>query len=84
MPRDITQRDLRNATAEIMRALERGEHFVVSRNGVPVGELTPLRARRFIAARAALTAFAGAPTIAGDRFRADVDAVLPDHPGPRD
>ncbi|HUZ82793.1 MAG TPA: hypothetical protein VMU73_11175 [Gaiellaceae bacterium] len=28
-------------------ALDRGEMFVVTRNGVPVGELTPLRRRRF-------------------------------------
>ena len=66
-----------------MRALDRGEAFVVTRNGVPVGELTPLRARRFVAAEAALAAFAGAPPIASDRFRADVDAVLDHDPTPR-
>lgn len=66
-----------------MRALDRGESFVVTRNGVPVGELTPLRARRFVAAGAALAAFAGAPAIAGDRFRADVDTALDHDPAPR-
>ncbi len=29
-----------------MRALDRGESFVVTRNGVPVGELTPIRRGR--------------------------------------
>jgi prevent-host-death family protein len=41
--RAITQQELRNSIGEIMRALERGESFVVTRNGVPVGELTPTR-----------------------------------------
>ena len=66
-----------------MRALDRGEEFVVTRNGVPVGELVPLRARQFVAAEAALAAFAGAPAIAADRFRLDIDAVLDHDPAPR-
>lgn len=83
MAREITQRELRNGSGEIMRALDRGEAFVVTRNGVPVGELTPLRTRRFVAAGTALTAFAGAPAIASDRFRADIDALLDHDPAPR-
>ena len=66
-----------------MRALDRGEAFVVTRNGVPVGELTPLRTRRFVAADAAVAAFAGAPAIDAERFRADIDAVLDHDPSPR-
>ena len=68
---------------DIMRALDRGEAFVVTRNGVPVGELVPLRARQFVGADAAIAAFAGAPAIAADRFRADVDAALDHDPTPR-
>ncbi len=83
MAREITQRELRNGSGDVMRALDRGEAFVVTRNGVPVGELIPLRARRFVAADAALAVFAGAPAIAADRFRADVDAVLDHDPAPR-
>jgi antitoxin (DNA-binding transcriptional repressor) of toxin-antitoxin stability system len=77
-PREITQRELRNNSGDVMRALDHGESFVVTRDGVPVGELTPLRTRRFVSAEAAVAAFAGAPAIAADRFRSDVDAVL-DH-----
>jgi prevent-host-death family protein len=83
MAREITQRELRNESGEIMRALDRGETFVVTRNGVPVGELTPLRQRRFVEAEAAVALFAGAPAINGERFRADVDAVLDQQPAPR-
>jgi prevent-host-death family protein len=41
MSRTITQRELRNDSGEIMRSLDQGESFVVTRNGTPVGELTP-------------------------------------------
>lgn len=64
-------------------ALDRGETFVVTRNGVPVGELTPLRQRQFVAAKAAVAQFAGAPIIDRERFRTDVDAVLDQQPAPR-
>jgi prevent-host-death family protein len=83
MAREITQRELRNHSGEIMRALDGGEAFVVTRNGVPVGELTPLRARRFVTADAAVAAFAGAPAIAADRFRIDIDAFLDHDSTPR-
>jgi antitoxin (DNA-binding transcriptional repressor) of toxin-antitoxin stability system len=83
VPREITQRELRNASGEIMRALDRGETFVVTRNGVAVGELAPLRRRRFVAADAALAAFAGAPEIDAERFRSDVDGAVDQDPAPR-
>lgn len=83
MAREITQRELRNESGEIMRALDRGETFVVTRNGVPVGELTPLRQRRFVGAEAAAALFAAAPVVDGERFRADVDAVLDQQAAPR-
>jgi antitoxin (DNA-binding transcriptional repressor) of toxin-antitoxin stability system len=83
MAREITQRELRNSSGEVMRALDRGEAFVVTRNGVPVGELTPLRTRTYVAADAALAAFAGAPVIAADRLRADIDAITDQDPTPR-
>jgi antitoxin (DNA-binding transcriptional repressor) of toxin-antitoxin stability system len=79
----ITQRELRNASGEIMRALDRGESFVVTRNGVPVGELSPVRPRRFVDTDAALAAFRGAPRIDAARLRDDLDAVLEQDPTPR-
>jgi antitoxin (DNA-binding transcriptional repressor) of toxin-antitoxin stability system len=83
MAREITQRELRNGSGDIMRALDRGEAFIVTRNGVPVGELRPLRARRFVAADAAVAAFAGAPAIEFEQFRDDVDAMVDQDPAPR-
>jgi len=83
MARELTQRELRNGSGEVMRALDRGESFVVTRNGVPVGELLPIRARQFVAADTVVAAFAGAPTIEFERFRADIDATLDQDPTPR-
>jgi len=81
--REITQRELRNESGEIMRALDRGESFVVTRNGVPVGELIPRRQRRFVTAEAAAAVFTGAPAVELERFQADVDAVLDQNAEPR-
>jgi prevent-host-death family protein len=82
MARTITQRELRNGSGEVMRALDRGESFVVTRNGVPVGELTPVRRREFVTAEDAVNAFEGAPTIDAGRFRADLDVYVDQSPGP--
>ncbi|BBY44145.1 type II toxin-antitoxin system Phd/YefM family antitoxin [Mycolicibacterium celeriflavum] len=75
MAKQITQRELRNNSGDIMRQLDQGESFVVTRNGIPVGELSPLRRRPFISAEAAVAAFRGAPRVDLDQFRADLDGV---------
>jgi antitoxin (DNA-binding transcriptional repressor) of toxin-antitoxin stability system len=66
-----------------MRALDRGESFVVTRNGVPVGELTPIRRRRFVPAEEVVTAFQGASPIDSARFRRDLDELADQDPTPR-
>ena len=76
MSRRITQRELRNESGRIMRALDKGESFTVTRNGVPVGELVPARARVFVAAAAVAAAYRHAPRIAPGRFRKDLDALI--------
>ena len=83
MAKEVTQRELRNGSGEIMRALDRGESFIVTRNGVPVGELLPVQRRRYVLAEAVVEAFANAPAFDRDRFRADVDTVVNQDPTPR-
>jgi prevent-host-death family protein len=39
---EVPQRELRNDNADIIRRVEAGEVFTVTRNGVPVAELRPL------------------------------------------
>jgi prevent-host-death family protein len=83
MGKQITQRELRNESGKIMRALDRGDDFVVTRNGVPVGELTPIRRRRYVRTADALETLRGAPAIDFKRFRRDVDALVDQDPTPR-
>jgi len=81
--RPITQRELRNDSGRIMRALDKGESFTVTRNGVPVGELSPVKPRVFVTAEAVVAAFRGAPRIDARRFRKDVDAGVNQDSTPR-
>ena len=67
-----------------MRGLDRGETFVVTRNGIPVGELSPLRRHRFVKADAAIAIFRGAPqSIDLARLRTDLDTVASQDLSPR-
>ena len=66
-----------------MRALDKGKAFIVTRNGVPVGELIPLRQRVFVPTDAAFAVFGGAPRVALGRFRKDTDALIDQDPTPR-
>jgi prevent-host-death family protein len=83
MTREITQRELRNNSGEVMRAVDDGETFVVTRNGVPVGELTPLRRHRYVAAETAVAMFRSAPEVDYRRFRDDLDAAASQDIEPR-
>lgn len=66
-----------------MRALDRGEVFLVTRNGVPVGELRPIPRRVFVPVSEVRAAFALAPAIDRRRLRRDLDALADQDPTPR-
>jgi antitoxin (DNA-binding transcriptional repressor) of toxin-antitoxin stability system len=80
MPEHISQRELRNDSGRIMRGLDEGQSFIISRNGTPVGELTPLRRDRFVDARAALAAFIDAPRVDAAALKRDLENVEQDIP----
>lgn len=40
--RTISQREFRNKSAEVLRDLERGDSFILTNRGKPVGKLTPI------------------------------------------
>ena len=46
-PEHISQRQLRNDSAAVLRAVENGETFIVTNNGRPVAEIRPLGEQRF-------------------------------------
>jgi antitoxin (DNA-binding transcriptional repressor) of toxin-antitoxin stability system len=83
MTREVTERQLSDDCGEILRLLERGEMFIVTRDGVPVAELTPLRRPRFVRAEAAVEMFRTAPPLDHQRFRADLDALAEPDATPR-
>jgi len=83
MTRRLTQRELRNNSGEVMRALDEGEDFIVTRNGRPVGELRPYKPRQFIPRDVFLAAFEDAPHIDYKKFIEDIDGYADQDPTPR-
>lgn len=76
---EITQRDLRSRSREIMDAVEHGQSFTVTRDGHRIGELIPLRQSRRYVSREEFTAMSrNAPDVDLDAFRADQDLAA-DH-----
>jgi antitoxin (DNA-binding transcriptional repressor) of toxin-antitoxin stability system len=80
---EINQRELRNDSGRIMRALTEGESFIITRNGEPIGELTPLRRHRFVRAEAATELFRTAAPVDPDRLRHDLDQIADQDIDPR-
>ncbi len=70
----ICQRDLRLHSKEIMDAVERGDTFLVTRDGRGIGQLILLRRReRFVARADFVSSSAVAATVSLERFRSDQD-----------
>lgn len=78
---EITQRDLRTRSKEIMDAVQHGQAFTVTRDGHRIAELIPLRRRRRFVPRGEFAAMSRtAPDISLDAFRADQDATTEQEP----
>jgi prevent-host-death family protein len=73
--RTITQRELRNDSAAVLREVQAGQTLIISRNGVPVAELRPVPPRRFVPRTVIADAARRAPRVDARRLRADLDAV---------
>jgi prevent-host-death family protein len=82
MATELTQRDLRNDSGEVMRRLDAGQEFIITRNGVPVAELTPIRRRRFVDREHLQKLFAHIPPEAVDEFHRDIDQLTDQDPTP--
>lgn len=78
---EITQRDIRNRSKEIMDAVESGRSFTVTRDGHEIGEPIPPRQRRRFVARAEFVAMSrNAAHVDIRTFRADQEAGLDQEP----
>jgi len=64
----ISQPELRYYGGDIMRHLEAGETFIVTRAGKPVGELGPVRRGQFVSSSLVADIFHDAPAVDADRF----------------
>jgi prevent-host-death family protein len=79
---EISQRDLRARSREIMDAVENGQSFTVTRDGHQIAELIPLRRRRRLVPREEFVAMSrNAPVVDLATFRADQRAALDDETG---
>jgi prevent-host-death family protein len=78
--RTITQRELRNESGAVLREVEAGRTIIVTRNGTPVGELRPIKRRRFVPRAIIADASRNAARIDAEQFRADLDAVVDPSP----
>ncbi|NJD29998.1 MAG: type II toxin-antitoxin system prevent-host-death family antitoxin [Chloroflexi bacterium] len=76
MARTISQRELRNDSAAVLRDVQGGQTITVTRNGMPVAELRPVGQRRFVPRSTIEAAARHAPRVSLARLRADLDAVV--------
>jgi prevent-host-death family protein len=75
MSRDVSVRELRNHTADVLRRVEAGERLRVTVDRRPVAELAPLPARDVWVPRARVLS---ALTQADAALRGELDAALPE------
>jgi prevent-host-death family protein len=76
MGRTITQRELRNDSAAVLREVQAGQTLIVTRNGTPIAELRPVPPRRFVPRAVIADTAALAPRIDATRFRRDLDRIV--------
>jgi prevent-host-death family protein len=69
----ISQREFRNNSAAVMDAVEAGETFHVTRNGVEIAELRPVTRRRRLTADELVERHRGLPRVDRDRMRDEAD-----------
>jgi prevent-host-death family protein len=74
--KSISQRELRNDSAAVLRDVQAGQTITVSRNGTPVAELRPIPGRRFVPRSVIADGARRAPRVELARLRADLDAVI--------
>jgi len=71
----VTIRELRNHGGDVVDRVEAGERVTVTRDGRPVAELRPLRARG-IPAATLLERWRRLPAVEAGALRRDIDAAL--------
>jgi prevent-host-death family protein len=71
----VTIRHLRNKGGDVIDRVEQGEMLLVTRDGRPVAELRPVRARG-VPRDLLVSRARNLPPVEPDRLRADLDAAI--------
>lgn len=74
----ISQREFRNNSAAIMDAVEAGEIYHITRNGIEVAELRPLPRRRRLTAEELVARHRRLPPMDYERMRQEIDEFFGD------
>ena len=69
----ITQREFRNNSAAVMDAVEAGETYHITRNGVEVAELRPLSRKRELSAQEFVERARRLPRVDYEEMRREAD-----------
>jgi prevent-host-death family protein len=72
----ITQREFRNNSAAVMDAVEAGETYVVTRNGVEVAEVRPVARRRRLTAEELVAKHRRLPHVDYAQMRREADELF--------
>lgn len=67
-----------NDSGAVTRGLRDGKQYILTINGEPLAEVTPIRRHRFVPTSQAQAMFANAPTLDYAELRHDLDAVVTD------
>ncbi len=73
MVKVISQREFRNNSAAVMDAVEAGEVYHVTRNGVEIAEVRPVTRRRRLTAEELVERHRRLPRVDRDRMRDEAD-----------
>jgi prevent-host-death family protein len=72
----ITQREFRNNSAAVMDAVEAGETYIVTRNGVEVAEVRPVTRRRRLTAEELVERARRLPKVDYAQMRREADELF--------
>ncbi|MEE1937991.1 type II toxin-antitoxin system prevent-host-death family antitoxin [Streptomyces sp. TRM 70361] len=74
----INQREFRNNSAAVMNAVEAGETYHVTRNGVEIAEIRPLPRRRRLTAEELVAKHRGLPQVDHSAMRQEANDFFGD------
>lgn len=77
-PTTVSVRQFVNDSGAVTRGLREGRRYVLTSNGEPLAEVTPIRRRSFIPTSQALAMFTTVPVLDYDELRRDLDAAISD------